>query len=131
MSFMTTFSPLSDEVAADYSPASVYDGRRVPASIWVRLLKQGERVGANLNLSIEDARVLGEALTQIVLLHDAAERLAAAKAVDADSYGEPDRITHERSACLYPDGCTGCVPCTADGFPVIDGPASPDVQAVA
>lgn len=26
------------------------------------------------------------------------------------TFGEPDRITHDRDACLYPAGCSGCVP---------------------
>nr|WP_153410328.1 hypothetical protein [Nocardia macrotermitis] len=57
-------------------PMSFGDGV-VPAGVDVRFTG----TTAYLSLSIEDARALAEQLPQILMLHDAAERVAAEKAV--------------------------------------------------
>ncbi len=71
-----------DEVVAEYAPSTNALGILMDASIWLRLFNDGVRVDqTGLNMSIADARVIGAALTQVVLLHDAAVRLAAGMAV--------------------------------------------------
>ena len=50
----------------------------IPAYVFVRLGKGFPEV--RLRLSIEDVRALAEQLPQVLMLHDAAERLAAEKA---------------------------------------------------
>ena len=89
-SFIVARVSQADELAAEYAPARVgsYD-LQIPASIWVHLLNDGERTGGDLNISIEHARVLAESLTQLVLLHDAAERLAAEMAIDVEAAPVP------------------------------------------
>lgn len=79
MSFMSVSVSKWDGVEATYREAYQYKGTSVAASVDVRL--DSDRSDARLNLSIEDARTLAEQLPQILMLHDAAERLAAEKAV--------------------------------------------------
>ncbi len=69
-----------DEVITEYSPAKDFLGKTVGASIAIRMFDKSVHV-AGLILSIEESRVLSESLAQLVMLHDAAERLAAEKAV--------------------------------------------------
>lgn len=70
-----------DEVVAEYAPAKVFNGMALDASVWLRLHDRGARIPGGLNLSIESVRGLAEQLPQILMLHDAAERLAAEKTV--------------------------------------------------
>lgn len=79
MSFMSVSVSKWDGVEASYREAYRYNGTSVPASVDVRL--DSDRGDARLNLSIVDARTLAEQLPRILMLHDAAERLAAEKAV--------------------------------------------------
>ncbi len=82
-SWMTVSSTSFDDVKAEYQPAWVTEyGTRVPASVWIDLEEETRgSSSAHLHLSIENARTLASVLPQILMLHDAAERLAAEKAV--------------------------------------------------
>jgi hypothetical protein len=79
---MSVYLPGFEGIEAEYVPArlSPFGDVMLRASVLVSLIdpKAGT---ASLGLSIEDARVLAEALPRILMLHDAAERLAAEKAV--------------------------------------------------
>ncbi|WP_040827755.1 hypothetical protein [Nocardia jiangxiensis] len=79
MSFLAMMSTGFDGVRAKYVPAvrNALGGRN---SAVVRV----ELIGvpaSSLTLTIEDARTLAQTLPQILMLHDAAEHLAAEKAV--------------------------------------------------
>ncbi|WP_433622952.1 hypothetical protein [Nocardia sp. CA-120079] len=84
MSFMQVSVSKYDGIDVQYRAAfqSTHGNGRVPASVDVELNSNGGR--AWLNLSLEDARTLADRLPQILMLHDAAERLAAEMAVDRD-----------------------------------------------
>ncbi|MBO0856176.1 MAG: hypothetical protein J2P18_20695 [Nocardia sp.] len=79
-SYMSTMNTGFGGVEVEYEPPSRTDsGYALDAGVLVRLRTD---VGtASMGLSIEDARVLAEQLPQIVMMHDAAVRLAAEKAV--------------------------------------------------
>ncbi|WP_157121846.1 hypothetical protein [Nocardia violaceofusca] len=68
-----------DGVAVEYRPARRIEGINVSAGVSVELTV--ETGAAALVFSIADARTVSAALSQILMLHDAAERLAAEKAV--------------------------------------------------
>ncbi len=79
MSHMTITRSGWDGVAVEYRPARRIEGINVNAGVSVELtLDTG---AAALVFSIEDARTVSAALSQILMLHDAAERLADEKAV--------------------------------------------------
>ncbi|WP_433758136.1 hypothetical protein [Nocardia sp. CA-135398] len=79
---MTVSSCSFEDVNAEYHPArDIGDGLIVGATVWVDLENGPGGIGdARLVLSIENARTLAESLTQIVMLHDAAEHAAAERA---------------------------------------------------
>ncbi|WP_146100780.1 hypothetical protein [Nocardia nova] len=79
MSHMTITRSGWDGVAVEYRPAGRVGGIDVKAGVSVELtLDTGS---AALVFSIEDARTVSASLAQILMLHDAAERLANEKAV--------------------------------------------------
>ncbi|WP_433680663.1 hypothetical protein [Nocardia sp. CA-119907] len=82
MSFMQVNVSKYDGIDVQYREARQDTYGRIPASVDVKLVNDGGR--AWLNLSLEDARTLADRLPQILMLHDAAERLAAEMAVDKD-----------------------------------------------
>ncbi len=87
-SYMSVGSAAFEAVKAEYQPTRTTDyGTRVPAYVWIDL--QDGRGSAHLSLSIEHTRELAEALPQILMFHDAAERLAAQKAIDGCDAAAP------------------------------------------
>jgi hypothetical protein len=81
MSFLAMMTTGFDGVEAVYEPARPNDlGRTTQAFVRVKL-NGVSAARASMTLTVEDARTLAEALPQILMLHDAAERLAAEKAV--------------------------------------------------
>lgn len=79
MSHMSVMNSSHDEIAVEYKPVRQDGDMTLPAVVWIDL--EGGSGRAHLSLSIDDARVLAERLPRILMLHDAAERLAAEKAV--------------------------------------------------
>ncbi|AHH17260.1 hypothetical protein NONO_c24640 [Nocardia nova SH22a] len=79
MSFMQVSASKWDGIEVKYREAFQSNGYSIAASVDVRL--DTDRSDARLSLSIEDARTLAEQLPRILMEHDAAERLAAEKAV--------------------------------------------------
>ncbi|WP_040817363.1 hypothetical protein [Nocardia jiangxiensis] len=79
MSFLAMMSTGFDGVRAKYVPAVRNALGRMSSPV-VRVELNGV-TASSLTLTIEDARTLTETLSQILMLHDAAERLAAEKAV--------------------------------------------------
>ncbi|WP_238846414.1 hypothetical protein [Nocardia terpenica] len=79
MSWMDLRVHSYDGIEAEYVAAHGTEyGSWIPAYITVEL---GKDHAAMMGLSIEDARVLLERLTRILMLHDSVEHLAAEKAV--------------------------------------------------
>ncbi|WP_280383074.1 hypothetical protein [Nocardia wallacei] len=69
-------------VDVHYDPAYRVDGGRVqPAFVRIELGGNGIGNKAYLAMDVTEARGLAAALMNVILLHDAAERLAAVKAV--------------------------------------------------
>ncbi len=79
MSFLAMMTTAFEGVDAVYVPATRNALGRMNSPV-VRVRLKGVSA-SSLTLTIEDARTLAEALPQILMLHDAAERLAAEKAV--------------------------------------------------
>jgi hypothetical protein len=55
-----------------------------------------------LATAVRSLSALVEQMTPLAHGHD--------RPAPAHPVGEPDKITHRRDQCLYPAGCTGCVP---------------------
>ncbi|WP_433679970.1 hypothetical protein [Nocardia sp. CA-119907] len=83
MSYMDVMSSGHDEISVEYKSVRQSGGMTLPAVVWVDL--EGGRGRAHLALSIEHARILAERLPRLLMLHDAAERLAAEMAVDSEN----------------------------------------------
>ncbi len=79
MSFMQVTASKWDGIEVKYREARRTEDTPVPAGVDVHL--DNDQSHAWLRLSIEDARALAEQLPRILMLHDAAERLADEKAV--------------------------------------------------
>ncbi|MCX4093667.1 hypothetical protein [Nocardia sp. alder85J] len=79
MAFISTFASDSGEgVEVEYHPGYVTeDGGRQPAFLHINLAG----TDSYLAMRVDEARALAEAVQCVVMLHDAAERLAAEKAV--------------------------------------------------
>ncbi len=78
-------------VSAEYKPERQFEGCLLPAQVDIDLKTEGG-ARAWLCLSIEDARTLAAALPQILMLHDAAVRLAAECAVDGTDSAAVDEV---------------------------------------
>ncbi|MFX0579453.1 hypothetical protein [Nocardia nepalensis] len=79
MSYMSVVTSRYDSVELEYKSARPGEYGPLPPVVYLNLRDGGGN--AYVALTIEDARAVAEALPQIIMLHDAAERLAAEKAV--------------------------------------------------
>ncbi|MGV9681008.1 hypothetical protein ACWDSJ_37550 [Nocardia sp. NPDC003482] len=81
---MSVLTGRLDGIEVEYKPARFSErlGENLPAAVHLNFDDPGGH--AYVALTVEDARVLAERLPQVLMLHDAAERLAAVKAVDAE-----------------------------------------------
>ncbi|WP_063065938.1 hypothetical protein [Nocardia violaceofusca] len=82
VAYISTFNgDVTDAVSVDYVPAHDTDyGRRQPAYVRIQVTDSPDHC-AYVGMAIDEARQLVASLMSIVMLHDAAERVAAEKAV--------------------------------------------------
>ncbi|MFF0493602.1 hypothetical protein ACFYTQ_31670 [Nocardia sp. NPDC004068] len=84
MAYLNVLTARFDGIEVEYKPSRFSEplGENLPAVVYLNLEDRGRT--SYLALTIEDARVLAERLPQILMVHDAAERLAAEMAVDPE-----------------------------------------------
>ncbi|MFF0452097.1 hypothetical protein [Nocardia africana] len=82
MAYISTFNgDVTKALSIDYSPSHDTDyGCRQPAYVRIQVTDSPDH-RAYVAMAIDEARQLVASLMSIVMLHDAAERLAAEKAV--------------------------------------------------
>ncbi len=90
MSFMNVSTGYSTAVKVEYHPQTQGRAFSVPAFVSIELELKNSR--ADLVLSIEDARLVADQMSQLLMLHDAAERLAAEKAIPSTPTSDTSKV---------------------------------------